>query len=190
MIKTFRRINWSVLALDVHIFLWWAPSGGQSRIREEGNSNELKKSEKTAKNGNIAKDIKDWLSVLLKIDAENQVSRATINFKIERNLYSSMKVFSTFNLTLGEDTLTWTIIGANEVLMSCPGWLMVSASKTTSCRALASSKILSISLCTSAAGRQKHTAAQGWNGKRRRKTFHLSQQALGRRAHHWVKHFL
>lgn len=124
------------------------------------------------------------------IDVENQVSRAPINFKIEWNLYSSMKVFSTFNLTLGEDTLTWTIIGANEVLMSCPGWLMVSASKTTSCRALASSKILSISLCTSAAGRQKHTAAQEWNGKRGRKTFHSSQQALGRRAHHWVKHFL
>lgn len=84
-----------------------------------------------------------------------------------------MKVFSTFNLTLGEDTLTWTIIGANEVLMSCPGWLMVSASKTTSCRALASSKILSISLCTSAAGRRKHTAAQEWNGKRRRKNLSL-----------------
>lgn len=78
-------------------------------------------SEKTAQNGNVAKNIKDRLSGLLKIDAENQVSRAAINFKIELNLYSSMKVFSTFDLTLGEDTLTWTIIGANEVLMSCPG---------------------------------------------------------------------
>lgn len=73
-----------------------------------------------------------------------------------------MKVYSSFNLTLGEDTLTWTIIGANEVLMSCPGWLMVSASKTTSCRDLASSKILSISLCTSAAGRHKHKQDRNW----------------------------
>lgn len=73
-----------------------------------------------------------------------------------------------FNLTLGEDTLTWTIMGANEVLMSCAGWLMVSASNTTSCRDLASSKILSISLWTSAAKRQQHIAEQIWarrNGK-------------------------
>lgn len=42
--------------------------------------------------------------------------------------------------------------------MSCAGWLMVSASNTTSCRDLASSKILSISLWTSATRRQQHTA--------------------------------
>lgn len=41
---------------------------------------------------------------------------------------------------------------------------MVSASKTTSCRALASSKILSISLCTSAAGRQKHSKIHSSTG--------------------------
>lgn len=42
-------------------------------------------------------------------------------------------------------------MGAREVLASCAGWLMVSASKTTSCSVLASSNILSISLWTSAA---------------------------------------
>lgn len=52
--------------------------------------------------------------------------------------------------TFGEDTLTWTIIGARDVLISCAGWLIVSASRTTSCKDRASSKILSISLCTSA----------------------------------------
>lgn len=64
--------------------------------------------------------------------------------------------------TLGEDTLTWTIMGANEVLMSCAGWLMVSASSTTSCRERASSKILSISLWTSARKKKKRigTAAE------------------------------
>lgn len=41
-------------------------------------------------------------------------------------------------------------MGAREVLRSCAGWLMVSASRTTSWRDLASSKILSISLWTSA----------------------------------------
>lgn len=73
-----------------------------------------------------------------------------------------------FNLTFGEDTLTWTIMGANEVLMSCAGWLMVSASNTTSCRDRASSKILSISLWTSATKRQQRIAEQTWtsrNGK-------------------------
>lgn len=52
--------------------------------------------------------------------------------------------------TFGEDTLTWTMMGASEVLRSWAGWLMVSASSTTSCRERANSKILSISLCTSA----------------------------------------
>jgi len=52
--------------------------------------------------------------------------------------------------TFGDETFTWTIIGAKEVFMSCAGWLIVSASRTTSCKDLASSKILSISLCTSA----------------------------------------
>lgn len=52
--------------------------------------------------------------------------------------------------TFGEDTLTWTMMGASEVFISWAGWLMVSASSTTSCRERASSKIRSISLCTSA----------------------------------------
>ena len=56
--------------------------------------------------------------------------------------------------TLGEETLTWTMMGASEVLRSCVGWLMVSASSTTSCRDRASSNIRSISLCTSAAKEQ------------------------------------
>lgn len=54
------------------------------------------------------------------------------------------------SLTFGEDTLTKTMMGASEVLASCAGWLMVSASNTTSCRDLASSNMRSISLCTSA----------------------------------------
>lgn len=74
--------------------------------------------------------------------------------------------FHAFNPTLGEDTFTWTIMGANEVLMSCAGWLMVSASSTTSCRDRASSKILSISLWTSAARMQKHIAEQKWSKRR------------------------
>lgn len=41
-------------------------------------------------------------------------------------------------------------MGAREVLRSCAGWLMVSASRMTSWRDLANSKILSISLWTSA----------------------------------------
>lgn len=44
------------------------------------------------------------------------------------------------------------MMGAREVLASWAGWLMVSASSTTSCRDLASSKMRSISLCTSAGG--------------------------------------
>ena len=43
------------------------------------------------------------------------------------------------------------MMGAREVLASCAGWLMVSASRITSCSVLASSNILSISLWTSAA---------------------------------------
>jgi len=42
------------------------------------------------------------------------------------------------------------MMGAREVLRSCAGWLIVSASKITNCRLLASSNILSISLSTSA----------------------------------------
>lgn len=72
-----------------------------------------------------------------------------------------------FNLTFGEDTLTWTIMGANEVLMSCAGWLMVSASSTTSCKDLASSKILSISLWTSAT-EGKRRAEQVWTRRNRK----------------------
>lgn len=45
------------------------------------------------------------------------------------------------------------MMGANEVLVSCEGWLMVSQSKTTNWRLLANSKILSISPCTSAENR-------------------------------------
>ena len=41
-------------------------------------------------------------------------------------------------------------MGAREVFPSWEGWLMVSASSTTSCSVRASSKILSISLWTSA----------------------------------------
>lgn len=58
--------------------------------------------------------------------------------------------FLTLSPTFGEETFTWTIIGASEVLRSCAGWLMVSASSTTNCRERANSKIRSISLCTSA----------------------------------------
>lgn len=53
-------------------------------------------------------------------------------------------------LTLGEVILTQTMMGAREVFPSCDGWLMVSASRTTSCKVRASSKIRSISLWTSA----------------------------------------
>lgn len=59
------------------------------------------------------------------------------------------RVLSSYG-TFGEETLTWTMMGASEVLRSWAGWLMVSASSTTSCRERASSKIRSISLCTSA----------------------------------------
>lgn len=73
--------------------------------------------------------------------------------------------------TFGEETLTWTMMGASEVLRSWAGWLMVSASSTTSCRERANSKILSISLCTSADWTEHrkwsqtlaHTEANRWN---------------------------
>lgn len=61
-------------------------------------------------------------------------------------------MFGSFG-TFGEETFTWTMMGAREVLRSWAGWLMVSASSTTSCSERANSKILSISLCTSAEGR-------------------------------------
>lgn len=51
-------------------------------------------------------------------------------------------------------------MGASDVLESWAGWLMVSASKATSCKVRASSKILSISLCTSA-------GAWGWGEDRK-----------------------
>lgn len=74
------------------------------------------------------------------------------------------------SLTFGEDTLTKTMMGANEVLASCAGWLMVSASNTTSCRDLASSNMRSISLCTSAKEGEQltrgsaHCLIQGFEG--------------------------
>ncbi len=48
-------------------------------------------------------------------------------------------------LTLGDAILTYTRIGAKAVLLSWRGWLIVSASRTTSCRLRANSKILSTS---------------------------------------------
>lgn len=65
------------------------------------------------------------------------------------------------SLTFGEDTLTKTMMGAREVLASCAGWLMVSASNTTNCRDLASSNMRSISLCTSAKEGQWLTRGSG-----------------------------
>lgn len=47
------------------------------------------------------------------------------------------------------------MMGAREVFPSCDGWLMVSASRTTSCNVRANSKIRSISLWTSAEGRHR-----------------------------------
>lgn len=58
-------------------------------------------------------------------------------------------------------------MGASEVLESCAGWLMVSASRATSCKVRASSKILSISLCTSAGAwsrGENHKASPGGGG--------------------------
>lgn len=46
-------------------------------------------------------------------------------------------------LTLGEETFKYTMVGAKEVLANCDGWLMVSQSKTTSCK-LSSVHIMSI----------------------------------------------
>lgn len=54
------------------------------------------------------------------------------------------------------------MMGAREVLASCAGWLMVSASRITSCRDLASSNILSISLWTSAAQTTHREIYQVW----------------------------
>ena len=53
------------------------------------------------------------------------------------------------------------MMGAREVLASWAGWLMVSASKATSCRVRASSKMRSVSLCTSAARVGGQRASQG-----------------------------
>lgn len=52
--------------------------------------------------------------------------------------------------TLFEEILTWTLIGAKDVLESCEGWFIVSQSSITNCIVRASSNILSISACTSA----------------------------------------
>lgn len=60
-------------------------------------------------------------------------------------------------VTLGEEILTYTTMGAREVLSSCDGWLMVSQSRTTSCKVRASSNILSISAWTSAAKMKQNT---------------------------------
>lgn len=98
---------------------------------------------------------KSFKSVQYPARSGQQMWKSTVLLDASPSIY-------TFNLTLGEDTLTWTIMGANEVLMSCAGWLMVSASNITSCRDLASSKILSISLWTSATRRQQHIAEQLW----------------------------
>lgn len=67
-------------------------------------------------------------------------------------------IYVIMRLTFGEVTLTYTMMGASEVLASCAGWLMVSASRTTSWRVLANSNILSISLCTSAGCTNTQTA--------------------------------
>lgn len=62
------------------------------------------------------------------------------------------------------------MMGASEVLASWAGWLMVSASNTTSCRDLASSNMRSISLCTSAkeeealTGGSAHCLTRGFEG--------------------------
>lgn len=58
--------------------------------------------------------------------------------------------FIFYTLTLGDEILRYTMMGAKEVLASCDGWLMVSQSSTTSCRVRASSNIRSISAWTSA----------------------------------------
>lgn len=65
-------------------------------------------------------------------------------------LKANFLVYGNAQRTFGEDTFTWTIMGASEVFTSWAGWLMVSASSTTNCSERANSKILSISLCTSA----------------------------------------
>lgn len=95
------------------------------------------------------------------------------------------------SLTFGEDTLTKTMMGANEVLASCAGWLMVSASNTTSCRDLASSNMRSISLCTSAKEGEQltrgsaHCLIQGFEGccvvSRKDLTDSLGWQGTGQR---------
>lgn len=53
--------------------------------------------------------------------------------------------WSLLQLTFGEEILTYTRIGAREVLDTWRGWLTVSASRTTNCRLRASSKIRSTS---------------------------------------------
>lgn len=71
------------------------------------------------------------------------------SFSVEHPKYNTSKCFRAL-LTLGDDILRYAMMGANEVLASCEGWLMVSQSRTTSCKVLASSKMRSISACTSA----------------------------------------
>lgn len=65
------------------------------------------------------------------------------------------------------------MMGAREVLASCAGWLMVSASRTTSCRVLASSNILSISLWTSAAQTRNIRLSKSPPFKKRKKKKNL-----------------
>ena len=53
-------------------------------------------------------------------------------------------------------------MGAKDVLASWDGWFIVSQSKTTSWRARAQSKILSISACTSADEEKEHEKNSKW----------------------------
>lgn len=55
-------------------------------------------------------------------------------------------------------------MGARDVLANWAGWLMVSASKATSCSVRASSKMRSVSLWTSAAGAGRRRGSGGWHG--------------------------
>jgi len=53
-------------------------------------------------------------------------------------------------ITFGLPILIATMIGANDVLITCDGWLIVSQSRTTKCWLRHNSKIRFTSCCTSA----------------------------------------
>lgn len=72
------------------------------------------------------------------------------NFLKNDRTINSRWYFNFWSLTFGLEIFKYTIVGASDVLASCEGWLIVSQSRTTSWRVLASSNILSISACTSA----------------------------------------